>query len=151
MPLGSQRTAVTSIDQVPDRLFETDPVGSAVKVLLQPTPFESQNCCSALTPRNEPLGIAAAADWFRASGINVAPAPAPPLATVKVWPPTETVVDPGTAALNAATGIELTPPLRTAVVDVVFGCPAEAMFGSSGGRSSLLTKPPFWLNPAWKS
>jgi hypothetical protein len=82
-PLASQRTAVTSTDQVPERLFELDPVGSAANVLPQATPFESQNWLRALTLRNDPLGIATVADWFLASGIDVAPAPAPPLATVK--------------------------------------------------------------------
>jgi len=42
-------------------------------------------------------------------------------------------------------------PVRSLRSVVMFGCPTAAMLGSSGGLSSLLTKPPFWLNPALKS
>jgi hypothetical protein len=43
IPYGSHRTAVTTTDHVPERLFEVDPLGTAVNVPLQFTPFESQN------------------------------------------------------------------------------------------------------------
>src|SRR5712692_6739022 len=76
-------------------------------------------------------------------GIEVAPDAAPPAVTVKVCPATMTVEFPGTATLNALAGIELMLPLRVAVV--------AARFGSSGGRSSLLTKPLLSVNPAEKS
>jgi len=82
--LGSHRTAVTSTDHVPERLFEIDPVGLAVNVPPQFTWFESQNWFRALTLRNEPPGIAVPADWFFASLMAVAPALAPPLSTVNV-------------------------------------------------------------------
>ena len=65
-------------------LLASDPVVAREKEVPHPTPFESQNCGKARTASHDPLGIAVAADWFRARGIEVAPAAAPPLATVKV-------------------------------------------------------------------
>ena len=61
-PFGSQRTAVSSTDHVPDRLFVLDPLGSTANVPPQLVLFESQNWFAALTDRNEPLGMAAPAD-----------------------------------------------------------------------------------------
>ena len=82
----------------------------------------------------------------------MAPEIAPAVPTVNVCPATEIVVEPGIAALSGATEMELTPPLEMAwVVVVVSGWPAAAISGSSGGRSWLLTKPPFCVNPALKS
>ena len=110
----------------------------------QPTPFESQNCFGALAivVTVDPLGIVPVTDWLL-TGIEVAPEGAPADATVKAWPATVTVDPPGTAATNAVTGKAVMVPLNAAVVAV--------RAGSSGGRSSLLTKPPFWVNPALKS
>src|SRR5713226_1756533 len=77
------------------------------------------------------------------TGIDVDPDAAPAAVTVNDCPATMTVELPGTATLSALTGIELMLPLRAAAV--------AARFGSSGGRSSLLTKPLLSVNPAEKS
>jgi len=53
----------------------------------------------------EPEEMAAPADWFLASLIEVSRTFAPPLSTVKAWPPTEMLVDPGIAALSALTSV----------------------------------------------
>jgi hypothetical protein len=125
-----------------------DPLGVTVKSPLegpaQRTPFESQNCFGdlAIVVTVDPLEIVPVTDWLL-TGIEVAPEGAPVDATVKAWPATVTVDPPGTAATNADTGIAVMIPLSDEVVAV--------RAGSSGGRSSLLTKPPFWVNPALKS
>ncbi len=144
-PLGSHRTAVTSTDQVPEaRLFVLDPVASAVKLLLQPTLFESQNWIGdlAIVVTVDPLAIVPVIVVLL-TGIEVAPKAAPADVTEKAWPAIVAVDPPGTPATSAMTGIAVTLPLRGAVVAV--------RAGSSGGRSSLLMKPPFWVNPPAKS
>ena len=73
------------------------------------------------------------------TGTDVAPDAAPADVAVNAWLETVTVVLPGTATLNAFTGMALMVPLIGAVVAV--------NAGSSGGRSSLATRPPFRVKP----
>ena len=58
-------------------------------------------------------------------------------------PATVTVELPGTATSSTLTGMDVIVPLSAAVV--------AARSGSSGARSSLLTKPPLSVKPALKS
>src|SRR4029077_11373639 len=89
-----------------------------------------------------PLGIVPETAWLL-TGIAVAPDGAPGELTLKAWPPRRTEVLAEIATPRAATGMEVMLPESAAVVD--------ARNGSSGGRSSLLTKPPRIVNPALKS
>ena len=61
-----------------------DPVAVAVNVLLQLTPFESQNCFGdlAIVVTVDPLEIVPVTDWLL-TGIEVAPEGAPADVTVK--------------------------------------------------------------------
>jgi hypothetical protein len=84
-PLGSHRTAVTSTDQVPEaRLFVLDPVATTVKLLPQPTLFESQNWFGdlAIVVTVDPLAIVPATVVLL-TGIEVAPTAAPADVTEK--------------------------------------------------------------------
>ena len=84
-PFGSHRTAVTSTDQVPEaRLFVLDPVATAVKLLLQPTLFESQNWTGdlAIVVTVDPLAIVPVTVVLL-TGIEVAPKAAPADVTAK--------------------------------------------------------------------
>jgi len=89
-----------------------------------------------------PLAMVPVTAWLL-TGIEVLPEAAPAEVTVKACPPTVTVEFAGTATLNAATGMAVMVPVKAEVVAV--------RFGSSGGRSSLLMKPPNVVNPALKS
>jgi hypothetical protein len=110
---------------------------------LHPTPFESQNwllAALALVATVDPLAIVPVTAWL-VTEIEVAPAAAVADA-VNTWPEIVTLEVPGSAALSAATGIEVTLPLRSDLVDVTTG--------SSGGLSSLLVNPPLMVNPLCK-
>src|SRR5207247_1426804 len=104
------------------------------------TPLESQNGFWAriMVVTVEPLAMVPVTAAL-ATGIELAPAAAPPEPTVKPWPATVTVESPATATESAATGIAAMLPLNAAVVEV--------RLGSSGGRSSLLRKPPLIVRP----
>ena len=121
--------------------------------LLQ-VPLRSQNCFTARIVSSDPAGIVPTTSCRLMLRV-VAPVAAL-AATVNVcaWPPPHSDTrDPcGTGPGNALTAIDVClAPVRSLRSVVMFGCPAAAMLGSSGGLSSLLTKPPFWLKPALKS
>jgi len=140
-PFADHRTAVTSTEYVPaERL--PDPGELSVKVLLQPTPFESQNCGKALTVSTVPDGIVPLTSCLLM--LMVWSAAFASVDVVNVWPPTKTVDPAGIDPANAFTRIDVCRvPVRLALSVVRFGWPADAMFGSSGGRRRLLTNPPF--------
>ena len=129
------------------------PVGVTVNELLH-VRLMSQNCFSARTVSSDPLGIVPTTSWRLMLSV-VAPVLASE-ATVKIcaWPPPHSdTSDPcGTGPGSALMAMDVCrAPVRSLRSVVMFGCPAAAMLGSSGGLSSLLTKPPFWLKPALKS
>src|SRR5437763_9945042 len=87
--------------------------------------FESQNWLFERTVTGEPAAMAPLTDWLLTS-IRVAPAAAPALETVNVWPPTEMYElccddEPAIAAGSALTSIRLTFPLKALVVVVELG------------------------------
>src|SRR2546427_2643454 len=147
-PFASQRTAVTSTEYVPAP-NPVVPVGVTVNVLLH-VPLRSQNCFRARTVSTDPLGIVPTTSCLLMLMV-VAP-DAALLEVVKVWPPTVMLEPVGIAPGIGFTAIDVClVPVRSARSVVMFGCPTAAMLGSSGGLSSLLMKPPFWVKPALKS
>jgi len=102
--LGSHRTAVTSADHVPERLFELDPVGLTVNVPPQLTLFESQNWFGdlAILVTVDPLAIVPVT-LVLLTGIEVAPKAAPADATEKAWPAIVAVDPPGTVSYTHLT------------------------------------------------
>ena len=123
-------------------------MGIAEKEPLQ-LPFRSQNWGRARTDTNEPLARVPTTLCLL-MWISVAPAAAF-CDTVKVWPSTKSNEFCGTAPGSGFTEIWVWfVPESEPLSEVTSGWPAITMLGSSGGRSSLLTKPPFSVIPALK-
>src|SRR5438105_3648577 len=78
-PLGTQRTAVSSIAHVCALIGGStpDPAGETVNAAPQETPLESQNWFNARTVNQDPLGMVPVTDVRLGTGIELPPAAAP--------------------------------------------------------------------------